>query len=53
MSLASLLWTVEGKSTHLWTAALPELAAGVHTVTVQVQDIYGNIYEEKKVFEVE
>lgn len=37
----------EGKSIPLWTYALPDLAAGVHTVTVETTDIYGQAYEKK------
>ena len=53
VSMDSWLWTDEGKSTHLWTCALPDLASGIHAVTVQTTDIYGQVYVEKKVFEVE
>jgi hypothetical protein len=54
VTLDQWLWTVEGQSTHLYVCELPtDLEPGVHTVTVIAKDVYGQIFKETKVFEVE
>lgn len=54
ISLDEWLWTTEGRSTHLYTCPLPaDLEPGVHKVTVFTGDMYGQMFKEAKVFEVE
>jgi hypothetical protein len=54
VTLDEWLWTTEGRSTHLYVCPIPsDLEPGVHTVTVTTKDIYGQKFEETKVFEVE
>ena len=46
-------WVSPRLSRHIWTAALPnDLPPGVHTITVQTTDRYGNTYDGHLVFEV-
>jgi hypothetical protein len=53
VTLDQWLWTVEGRSTHLYVCDLPtDLEPGVHTVTVSRKDIYGQMFKETKIFEV-
>jgi hypothetical protein len=41
------------QSNHLWQVALPkDLGVGVHTAKVRTIDMYGQQYEETKIFEV-
>ncbi len=51
--LAKYYWTVEDRSTHLWHCTIPQdLEPGYHSVSVEVQDAHGRMYEEIKTFEV-
>ena len=44
---------MEARSTHLWTARLPDqLAPGAHTLTVRATDEYGQIHTGQKIFEI-
>jgi hypothetical protein len=48
------LWTVEGRSTHLYVCELPDdLEPGVHKVTVSIKTIYGQTIASTKVFEIQ
>jgi hypothetical protein len=50
-SLPMYYWTVEDRSTHLWHCNLPQdLKPGLHSVTVNVEDSYGHIFKEVKLF---
>ncbi|WP_437922020.1 calcineurin-like phosphoesterase C-terminal domain-containing protein [Sphingobacterium sp. LRF_L2] len=35
-------------SKHLWKIKLPKLAVGVHTITVEAEDIFGRLHRTKK-----
>jgi hypothetical protein len=52
-TLDQWLWTDEGKSTHIYVCEIPpDLAPGVHTVTVTSTDSFGRTLKEKEIFEV-
>lgn len=44
--------TYPGSSSHLYSAALPELSPGSHTLTVRAVDPYGQVWVGTKVFEI-
>jgi hypothetical protein len=47
-------WVSPRLSQHIWTTSLPDnLSPGVHTITVQTTDRYGNTYDGHLVFEVQ
>lgn len=46
-------WMLTESSLHLWAVDVPaDLAEGIHTLRVITKDVYGNIYQSNKTFEV-
>ena len=48
--LQDWMWT--DQSNHIWTVEMPDLAEGVHQVTVHTTDVHGHSYRETMLFEV-
>ncbi|MCP5063494.1 MAG: metallophosphoesterase [Ignavibacteriae bacterium] len=49
-------WTMDepNNSTHIWEGNLPNnLQVGVHTIFVRTKDMYGQLYEDKRIIYVE